>query len=42
MQQQPIPEPMIKEDPIERFMDWFVDATFEQVLKELEIVNPQK
>jgi hypothetical protein len=36
------PEPVIKEDPFERLIDWFVDATFEEVIKELLIANPQK
>lgn len=37
------PEPMIKDDPMERFIDWLVDATFEHVLKEMEqIETPQK
>lgn len=41
MQQQPTPEPLISDDPMERFIAWLVDATFEQVLKELEIDNPK-
>jgi len=36
MQQPNEPEVIIKSDPIERFLEWLVDATFEQVLKEME------
>lgn len=28
---------LITTDPMERFLAWWVDVTFEQVLKELEI-----
>lgn len=33
MQQQP--EPVKNADPMERFIDWLVDVTFEDVLKEI-------